>query len=158
MHDYSSVCLAAGRRMSCSPRRLQWAHPESIERFVVDYAFLRQYDSAPRPPPYPPLSSPCFLCFSVFLCVAGRVYCQERGEPKHTRRKSLALYKSFNNLWAHQSLCYFPGSVAFLPSRLIILNHPFSFLPNKMVAESTNRLLLLVLNTFLVISVKGIYS
>jgi hypothetical protein len=44
-----------------------------IERFIEDHAFLRSYDSAPRPP-LPPSTSPNCLSFSVFLRVAGPVY------------------------------------------------------------------------------------
>ncbi len=39
---------------------------------------LRSYDSA-TPTPFPPLPSANCLSFSVFLCVAGRAYCRERG-------------------------------------------------------------------------------
>jgi hypothetical protein len=51
--------------------------PEIIEWMVEDQAFLRSYDSAPRPPPspYSPASASC-LSFSVFLWVAGRSYLQ----------------------------------------------------------------------------------
>jgi hypothetical protein len=31
--------------------RYRWLEAESIERFIEDQAFLRSYDSAPRPPP-----------------------------------------------------------------------------------------------------------
>jgi hypothetical protein len=47
---------------------------EGIEWFIEDQAFLRSYDSAPRPPPPLPLTEASCLSFSVFLCVAGLAY------------------------------------------------------------------------------------
>jgi len=63
---------------------------------IEDQAFLRTYDSAPPPPPFP---STNYLSLSVFLCVA----CVTRGggaviEPNHTTTKKLGLlplYKFF---------------------------------------------------------------
>ncbi len=40
---------------------------ESIECFIEDQAFLRLYDSDPRPPPSPPLPSTTCLSFLFFL-------------------------------------------------------------------------------------------
>jgi hypothetical protein len=48
--------------------KLSYCTPESIELFIEDQAFLRSYNSAPRPPPTPPPSGSC-LYFSVF-CVS----------------------------------------------------------------------------------------
>jgi hypothetical protein len=52
---------------------------QSIEWFIEDQAFFRPYDSATRPRHSTPLPSASFLSFSVFLCVADRAYCRERG-------------------------------------------------------------------------------
>jgi hypothetical protein len=68
---------------------------------------LRSYDSSllPPHPPHthplpPPLPSASCRSFSVFLCIAGRVYCRERLTwSKIIRlRENLALYKSFITL------------------------------------------------------------
>ncbi len=57
---------------------------EIVEWFIEDQAFLRSYDSAPRPPPLP--STSC-LSFSVFKCVFGRAFWQERGEGRMCNKK-----------------------------------------------------------------------
>ncbi len=60
---------------------------ESIEWFIEAHAFLRPYDSAPRPPlPPSPVSK-----FSIFLSLPV--------EPNHMTAKSLILCKLYNNLW-----------------------------------------------------------
>jgi hypothetical protein len=74
---------------------------ESILWYIEDQAFSPSYYLAPRPP-LPPLQSACCLSFSVFLCVAFRAYCRERGKGGRSQiirqRESLILYKSFNTL------------------------------------------------------------
>ncbi len=50
-------------------------HPESIEWFIENQAFLRSYDSAPRPPPLP---SPSLVSkLSLFLSLS---VCRRSGE------------------------------------------------------------------------------
>jgi hypothetical protein len=46
---------------------------------MEDQAFLRSFDSSPRPPPSPPLPSASCLSLSVILCVASQAYGQEGG-------------------------------------------------------------------------------
>ncbi len=53
--------------------------PEIIEWFLEGQAFLRPYDSAPRPITFPPLPLASCLSISVFLCVAGQAFWQEGG-------------------------------------------------------------------------------
>ncbi len=55
--------------------------------------------------PPPSVATSC-LSFSVFLCVAGRVYLWERGRGEGgtqfiRRQERLVLYKSFNTLWIY---------------------------------------------------------
>jgi hypothetical protein len=70
---------------------------------IEDQSFSPSYTWL-LPHPLPPHPSSSCLCFSVFLCVAGRAYWQERGfegleevgeEPIIRQRDSLVLYKSF---------------------------------------------------------------
>jgi hypothetical protein len=69
---------------------------------MEDKAFLRSYDTAPRPPPPPPLSPVrnLSLFLSLPVChqsregVGGGGGCQIIRPPE-----SLVLYKSFNTLW-----------------------------------------------------------
>ncbi len=75
-----------------------------------DQAFLRSYDLAPHPPPFPPLPSTTCLSFSVFLCVTARAYCQDTGGGRWAKsRESLALYKSFNTIWDVQFKAFSEG-------------------------------------------------
>ncbi len=61
---------------SCPPSP-RWAdrytHTESVERFIEDQAFLRSYDSAPRPPPSP-FSHQQVVSLSQSSCVTGQAY------------------------------------------------------------------------------------
>ncbi len=64
------------------------------------------------PPSLPPSPSASCLSFSVFLCVAGRAYCWERGVGRVWARsqiirpqESLVIYKSFINVWSEAWGC-----------------------------------------------------
>ncbi len=48
--------------------KILWLDPESIEWFIEDQAFLRSYDSVPRPPPPPPPISKLSLFLSPPMC------------------------------------------------------------------------------------------
>jgi hypothetical protein len=65
--DQSVTIITTGDNGGSSQR-------ESIVLLIEDQAFLRSYDSAPRPLPPPSLPSASCLSFSVIMCVAGRAY------------------------------------------------------------------------------------
>jgi hypothetical protein len=74
-------------------RSKRLAREESVEWFIEDQAFLQSFDSAPRPPPLPPIPSASCLSFSVFLCVTseltdGRGGGGWRGAKSYDREKA----------------------------------------------------------------------
>ncbi len=79
---------------------------ESIEWFIEDQAFLRSYDSAPRPPPSPLSRQQLVSLFSLPVC-PGRAY---RRSQIIRPQECLVLCKSFNTLWGAVS-----GSVSGIP-------------------------------------------
>ncbi len=99
--------------------------PESIAWFIEDKAFLRSYNSAPRPP-FPPLQQANCLSFAVFLCVDGQAYWRESGGgggrgAKIQPRKTPDLYKSVNTLWEKgRTLLYITGGSEYLVQKIKI--------------------------------------
>ncbi len=97
---------------------------ESIKSFIEGQAFLRLFDLAlPLPPPSPVPSASC-PSLSVFLCVADRAYCWERGGRRWGRARSYDHEKAWSSInhsvlsgwgyvgvevymWPHESLCIY---------------------------------------------------
>ncbi len=81
----------------------------SIERFTEDQAFLRSYDSAPRPPP-PPSCQTARPATDGRLRKRGKFLTGDggegdgRGAETYDGNNALALYKSLNTLWPRFSL------------------------------------------------------
>ncbi len=73
----------------------------SIEWFYRWSGFLAIVWFGSTSTPFPYISCASCLCFSVFLCVAGRAYWRERGAWSQIK----LLKKSFNTLFKETSLC-----------------------------------------------------
>jgi hypothetical protein len=72
------------------------ARPESIERCIEGQAFLRPYDSAPRPPPLMSVSSTGDRQQDRKI---GNLLSEGGLGGRGVEQESLVLYKSFNTLW-----------------------------------------------------------
>jgi hypothetical protein len=119
--DYASLHILAGRyeypipnwflaSIDCSkipalfPGHVSSSMPERTERFIEDQAFLRLYDSAPRPLPPHPTVSKLDRRHTGRVRNRGKLLTGERGEGEGVRsqiirpQESLVLSKSFNPL------------------------------------------------------------
>jgi hypothetical protein len=92
--------------------------PESIEWFIEDQAFLRSYDSAPRPPHYllSPVSRQQVASLSQSSCVSPVELTDGKGGERgwawswiKLPQESLDLYKSFITLWIVPNTCCLGG-------------------------------------------------
>jgi hypothetical protein len=66
-------CNCLNRCRAATQSAVYVCHSREYLMIIEDRAFLRLYDSAPRPPHYPSPAATC-LPFFVFQCVAGRAY------------------------------------------------------------------------------------
>jgi hypothetical protein len=86
---------------SISPTILVTLYPREVELVTEGQAVLRSYDSAPHPPPSPPLPSASCLSPQT-CCVMCRLSSSLTGGGARSQilrpQESLALYKSFNTV------------------------------------------------------------